>query len=123
MTAVVDHSTDEETETEPLDAAPSSRRRVGLPRRARKWLVGAGAAVFVVGAGFQSWLLIDQHRDRAAGRAALFAAESYAVTLTTADPRASTIRSTPSSTGRPGISATGTPRTARICARCCSPAR
>lgn len=86
MTAVVDTSTDEPTGAARPGTAPSSRRRVRLPRRARKWLVGAGAAVVVVGAGFQSWLLIDQHRDRAAGRAALFAAESYAVTLTTADP-------------------------------------
>lgn len=86
MTAVVDTSVDEATDTPPDVTTPPSRRSVRLLRRVRRWLVAPIAAVLVIGTGYQSWLLLDQHRDRAAGRAALAAAERYAVTLTTADP-------------------------------------
>ncbi|MCV7315666.1 Mce protein [Mycolicibacillus parakoreensis] len=86
MTAVVDACADEATEATSEVTASPSRRTVRLPRRVRRWLVAATAVVFVIGAGYQSWLLIDQHRDGVAGRDALAAAERYAVTLTTADP-------------------------------------
>ena len=65
------------------DPAPSRGRRRRTTQRA---LAVLGAAAVLVGSGYQSWLLLAQHRNEAAARQALDAARGYAVSLTTADP-------------------------------------
>lgn len=64
-------------------------------RRWRRWLtpamrwaaVGVVAAV-AVGAGYEGWLLFQQHQKQVAATQALDAAQNFAVTLTSTDPNA-----------------------------------
>ncbi len=67
------------------DAATMPRRWI---RSAIRW---AAAVVFVAalaGAGYEGWLLFQQHQRGVAARQALDAAQNYAVTLTSTDPNA-----------------------------------
>lgn len=93
MTTVADDTAADSPDEPGPDAEQAGRtprpRKPRLPAgRLRPLLRGAavvGAAVFIAGSGYQSWLLWQQHRTDTAAREALEIAQHYAVTLTTAD--------------------------------------
>jgi Mce-associated membrane protein len=67
----------------------------GPPAVPRRWIrlaIRCASAVAVIavlaGAGYEGWLLIQQHQKDIAAQQALDAAKNYAVTLTTTDPQA-----------------------------------
>ncbi|MEZ0362692.1 Mce protein [Mycobacterium sp. pUA109] len=89
MTAISDDVDVTDEVDDEADAAPVASRRArlrGWVRRARRWTAIVAAAAVLAAALFEGWLLFQQHRSDVAARAALDAARSYAVTLTTADP-------------------------------------
>ena len=77
----------------PDDADPDDADEdASVPSRRRRWLrriLAAALGVVVVGAlglsGFLAWQVKEQHDTAAAGRAALAAAQSYAIVLTSID--------------------------------------
>lgn len=87
-----DQHTESRTGDEPKDAESTGNTNT---RRWRRWLrpamrwaaVGAVVAV-LVGAGYEGWLLFRQHQKDVAASQALDAAQKYAVTLTSTDPKA-----------------------------------
>ncbi|WP_102144402.1 Mce protein [Mycobacterium hubeiense] len=64
-------------------AAPERRNWIGS---AIRWAAAAGFVVVLATAGYEGWLLYQQHQKDVAARDALNVAERYAVTLTSADP-------------------------------------
>ncbi|BBX30110.1 Mce protein [Mycolicibacterium alvei] len=62
---------------------------VGRRRRPRmRWVAGIAMAALVAGAGYEGWLLYQQHDRNVAAQQALEAARNYAVTLTSIDTNA-----------------------------------
>ncbi|OHV05073.1 hypothetical protein [Mycobacterium talmoniae] len=95
--SVVDIDTDEDP-TDPETASHKTRWwRRALPRRgapgSRRWIRAATRGTVVVvfvaalaGAGYEGWLLFQQHRKQAAAYQALDAAQQFATNFTNADP-------------------------------------
>lgn len=87
-----DRHAESSTDDEPKDAKNQADTSKG---RHRRWLgspmrcaaVGVVVAV-VVGAGYEGWLLFQQHQKDVSAAQALDAARKYAVTLTSTDPNA-----------------------------------
>ena len=71
-----------------LNADNDKRRKQGWIRTTIRWAAAAVFIAFVAAAGYEGWLLFQQHQNDVAGGQALAAARKYAVTLTTTDPNA-----------------------------------
>lgn len=74
-----DAAIDDNTRNRPL------RRRL---RPAMRWAAAVAVAAVVAGAGYEGWLLFQQHQKDVAAAQALDAAKKFAVTLTSTDPNA-----------------------------------
>jgi Mce-associated membrane protein len=81
-------STDSGSDISKPNADNDKRRKHGWIRTTIRWAAGAVFIAFVAAAGYEGWLLFQQHQNDLAGGQALAAARKYAVTLTTTDPNA-----------------------------------
>ena len=59
-----------------------------VAKAALRWAAAVAFGVVLAGAGYEGWLLIQQHQKDVAAAQALDAARKYAVTLTSTDPNA-----------------------------------
>jgi Mce-associated membrane protein len=82
------YSADGESDAAKLNADNDKRRKQGWIRASIRWAAGAVFIAFVAVAGYEGWLLFQQHQNDVAGGQALAAARKYAVTLTSTDPNA-----------------------------------
>ncbi len=86
----LDAAGDEAAEsTEDRDEKPSKTSRLKRVAKATlRWVATGVVVVVLAGAGYEGWLLYQQHEKNVAAAQALDAARKYAVTLTTTDPNA-----------------------------------
>src|ERR1700756_2375877 len=81
-------STDSGSDIWKPNADNDKRRKHRWIRASIRWAAGAVFVAFVAVAGYESWLLFQQHQTNLASGQALSAARKYAVTLTSTDPNA-----------------------------------
>jgi Mce-associated membrane protein len=81
-------STDSGSDISKPNADNDKRRKHGWIRTTIRWTAAAVYVAFIAAAGYEGWLLFQQHQNDLAGGQALAAARKYAVTLTTTDPNA-----------------------------------
>jgi Mce-associated membrane protein len=79
-------SAEAESDAAKPNADSDKRRSHRWIRASIRWAAGAVFIAFVAAAGYEGWLLFQQHQNDLAGSQA--AARKYAVTLTTTDPNA-----------------------------------
>jgi Mce-associated membrane protein len=87
-----DQATESNTDDKPKDAKSavntSTRRWPRWIRPAMRWAAVGVVVAVLAGAGYEGWLLFQQHHKDVATTQALDAAKKYAVTLTSTDPNA-----------------------------------
>lgn len=87
-----DDAAESRTDSELKDAERAGTARKGRWRRwlrpAMRWAAAITFVAVLVGAGYEGWLLLQQHRKDVVAAQALDAAQKYVVTLTTTDPNA-----------------------------------
>ncbi len=78
---------DEKHQDEPVQESPSAQDLRDRPRRATRirGLTAAALVAVLACAGYEGWLLFQQHRTDVAAQQALTAAENYVVMLTSVD--------------------------------------
>jgi Mce-associated membrane protein len=81
-------SAEAESDAAKPNADSDKRRSHRWIRASIRWAAGAVFVAFVAVAGYESWLLFQQHQNNLASGQALSAARKYAVTLTSTDPNA-----------------------------------
>src|ERR1700739_2045385 len=79
-------STDGESDAAKPNADNDKRREHRWIRASIRWAAGAVFVAFVAVAGYEGWLLFQQHQNNLASGQALSAARKYAVTLTSTNP-------------------------------------
>lgn len=87
-----DESVESSTEDEKEGLKATGDDTATMPRRwirsAIRWAAAVVLVAALAGAGYEGWLLFQQHQRGVAARQALDAARNFAVTLTSTDPNA-----------------------------------
>ena len=83
-----DEDNGDEDETVELASDRKPDRRKGVRVNVVRRVAAAVLAVVLAGAGYEAWLLFEQHQQHVAAEQALAAAKKYILVLTSIDPKA-----------------------------------